>query len=65
MEALRPVVDHDAEARDTPMNAEERLAYHQTSSAPIMDQRNGGLEQQGAERLVEPHSRLGTAIASL
>jgi hypothetical protein len=65
IEALKQVFAHDEEARDKPMNAEERLAYHQTSSAPIMDQRKRWLEQQGAERLVEPNSSLGKAIASL
>jgi len=65
IEVLKQVFDHDEEARDTQMNAEERLAYHQTYSAPIMDQLKGWLEQQGAERLVEPNSSLGKAIASL
>jgi len=63
--ALKQVFDHDEEARDKQMNAEERLAYHQTYSAPIMDQLKGWLEQQGAERLVEPNSSLGKAIAYL
>ena len=65
IEALKQVFDHDEEARDKHMNAEERLAYHQTSSAPIMDQLKRWLEQQGAERLVEPNSSLGKAIAYL
>ncbi len=65
IEALKQVFDHDEEARDKQMNAEERLAYHQTYSAPIMDQLKGWLEQQGAERLVEPNSSLGKAIAYL
>jgi hypothetical protein len=65
IESLKQVFDHDEEARDKQMNAEERLAYHQTYSAPIMDQLKGWLEQQGAERLVEPNSSLGKAIAYL
>jgi hypothetical protein len=65
LDALKQVFDHDEEARGKQMNAEERLAYHQTASAPIMDQLQGWLEQQGAERLVEPNSSLGKAIAYL
>src|SRR5207237_6010926 len=65
IESLKQVFDHDEEARGKQMSAEERLAYHQTYSAPIMDQLKGWLEQQGAERLVEPNSSLGKAIAYL
>jgi hypothetical protein len=65
IESLKQVFEHDEEARGKQMNAEERLAYHQTYSAPIMDQLKGWLELQGAERLVEPNSSLGKAIAYL
>src|SRR6266545_7852176 len=65
IEALTQVCEHDEEARDKQMNAEERLAYHPMYSAPRMDQLKGWLEQPGTARLVEPNSSLGQARASL
>lgn len=64
-EALKQVFEHDEEARVQQLSAADRLAYHHTYSAPIMDALKAWLEQQGAERLVEPNSSLGKAIAYL
>jgi hypothetical protein len=64
-EALKLVFEHDEEARVQQLNAAERLVYHQTYSAPIMTTLKTWLEQQTTERLVEPNSSLGKAIASL
>jgi transposase len=64
-EALKLVFEHDEEARVQQMSAQERLAYHQAYSAPIMATLKGWLEQQTTERLVEPNSSLGKAIAYL
>jgi transposase len=47
------------------MNPEQRLAYHQAASRPLMDGLKRWLDRQGAERLVEPNSSLGKAIAYL
>lgn len=63
--ALKQVFDPDEAARIQQMSARERLAYHQVSSGPIMDGLQRWLEQQFHERLVEPNSSLGKAIASL
>jgi transposase len=60
--ALKLVFDHDEYVRAEQMTAQERLAYHQRKSAPIMEKLKRWLEQQTAQRLVEPNSSLGKAI---
>jgi hypothetical protein len=62
---LKHVFDHDEYARAEEMNAQDRLAYHQRQSGPIMKELKRWLEQQTAERLVEPNSSLGKAISYL
>jgi hypothetical protein len=61
--ALKLIYDHDDEAREQELTAQERLAYHQQYSAPVFTTLKTWLEQQTAERLVEPNSSLGQAIA--
>jgi transposase len=61
--ALKFVYDHDEQARDNQLSAEERLIYHQTYSAPVLTTLKTWLEEQTAQRLVEPNSSLGKAIA--
>src|SRR5262245_578210 len=61
--ALKLIYDHDDEARDQGLSAQERLAYHQEYSAPVFTMLKTWLEQQTAERLVEPNSSVGKAIA--
>ena len=63
IEALTQVFDHDDEARDQQMSPAQRLAYHQSYSQPIMDELKRWLQKQCDERLVEPNSSLGKAIA--
>jgi hypothetical protein len=63
LEALKQVFDHDEHARNAQLSAEARLAYHQAYSGPIMDALKQWLDQQRAERLVEPNSSLGKAMA--
>jgi hypothetical protein len=63
VDALKLVYDHDAEAREKQLSAEERLVYHQTYSAPVLTTLKTWLEQQTEQRLVEPNSSLGKAIA--
>jgi transposase len=63
VEALKAVYDHDEKAREEGMSAQERLAYHQTYSAPILTTLKTWLEEQTAQRRVEPNSSLGKAIA--
>src|SRR4029450_11825589 len=47
------------------MNATERLAYRQAYSRPIMEALKQCLDTQIEERLVDPNSSLGKAIAYL
>jgi transposase len=61
--ALKLIYDHDDEAREQGLNAQERLAYHQQYSEPVFTTLKTWLEQQTAERLVEPNSSLGKAMA--
>ena len=61
--ALKLIYDHDDEAREQGLNAQERLAYHQAYSAPVFTTLKTWLEQQTAERVVEPNSSVGKAIA--
>jgi hypothetical protein len=60
--ALKLVYDHDEQAQDQQLSAQERLVYHQTYSEPILTTLKAWLEQQTAQRLVEPNSSLGKAI---
>ena len=63
IEALKQVFDHDEHARNEQLSPKARLAYHQDSSRPIMDALRKWLDKQMADRLVEPNSSLGKAIA--
>ena len=63
--ALKLVYDHDEEARDKRLSAQERLAYHQKYSEPVFTALKTWLEQQTTQRLVEPNSSLGKAISYL
>jgi transposase len=65
VDALKLVFDHDEVARREQLSALERLAYHQRKSAPIMTALQTWVEQQSTDRLVEPNSSLGKAIAYL
>jgi transposase len=62
VEALKAVYDHDEKAREERMSVQERLAYHQLYSEPILTTLKTWLEEQTAQRLVEPNSSLGQAI---
>jgi transposase len=65
VDALKLIYDHDNEARDQGLSAQARLAYHQKYSAPVFTKLKTWLEQQTAQRLVEPNSSLGKAITYL
>jgi transposase len=63
IDTLKHVFDHDDEAREQQMRPEARLAYHQEYSQPLMDGLKQWLQKQVDDRLVEPNSTLGKAIA--
>jgi len=63
IDVLKQVFDHDEEACDKQMSPQARLVYHQEYSRPIMDRLQQWLQQQVDDRLVEPNSSLGKAMA--
>jgi transposase len=65
LERFREVYVNDALAREQNMTAEQRLAFHQTHSGPVMEQLKVWLRAQFEEKKVEPNSGLGVAITYL
>ncbi|HEY7679663.1 MAG TPA: transposase, partial [Terriglobia bacterium] len=64
-EAFREIYGYDAVTRREGMSAEQRLAFHQEHSKPVMEKLHAWLQTQFDERLVEPNSGLGQAISYL
>jgi len=60
IQTIGQIYKHDREAKE--LTPEERLAYHQTWSKPIMTDLKAWLKTQFDERLVEPNSVLGKAF---
>jgi len=60
--AIATVYHQETQCTKTALNPTQRLAYHQTHSAPVMDALKGWMEQQFADKQVEPNSRLGQAF---
>jgi transposase len=65
VEAIATVYHHEAQCKNNAFTAEQRLAYHQAHSAPVMEALKTWMEQQLDEHRVEPNSRLGGAFAYL
>ena len=63
LEALAIVYKNDALARERNLSPQARLTFHQTESGPIMEELHVWLVRQFEDRLVEPNSALGGAIA--
>ncbi|CCK80237.1 IS66 family transposase [Desulfobacula toluolica] len=63
IEILAKVYETDAIAKTERMSPEERLTYHQTHSGPKMKALRTWLDKQINEKLVEPNSGIGNAIA--
>jgi hypothetical protein len=63
LETLRGVYRNDAVAKEQGMTAQERLAFHQAHSGPLMEELEKWLKDQIAERKTEPNSGLGKAIS--
>jgi len=62
LETLREVYKNDAFTKDEGLSKEQRLAFHQHHSKPIMDGFFDWLNAQLDEKRVEPNSRMGGAI---
>jgi hypothetical protein len=65
LETLGMVYANDATAREKGFNDEERLAFHQQYSQPLMKNLHEWLTGQIVEHRTEPNSGLGQAIAYL
>ena len=63
IEQLGKLYHNDAVVRQRQMSELERLAYHQCHSAPVMADLNAWCTWQINEKIVEPNSGLGKAIA--
>ena len=63
LEALSVIYRNDALGRKRNLSPTARLEFHQTESGPRMDELHAWLTGQLDERLVEPNSSLGGAIA--
>ena len=57
------VYKNDAQAREQNLSPEERLAFHQENSAPVMARLKDWLNIQFEQKKVEPNSSLGKAVA--
>ena len=62
IEALAEVYKHDAHTRQQALSADERLAYHQVHSGPLMEALHQWLGEQLQDKKAEPNSGLGQAI---
>ena len=63
LETLRDVYSHDEITKKRHMSDEQRLAYHQDKSGPLMEKLQEWLAEQFEKKLVEPNSSLGDAIS--
>jgi hypothetical protein len=63
LESLAVVYHNDAKAREQQLSPEARLRFHQEASGPTMQDLHGWLSRQLDEKLAEPNSGLGRAIA--
>lgn len=63
LEALRKVYVNDAAARERQLSDDERLTYHQEHSTQHMDDLKRWMHEQIDQKIVEPNSALGKAIA--
>jgi transposase len=63
LESLSVIYRNDAIARKRDLSPQARLEFHQANSGPTMAELHAWLTRQFDERLVEPNSSLGGAIA--
>ena len=63
LEALAVIYRNDAIARKRNLSPQSRLEFHQAESGPTMEALRAWLARQFDQRLVEPNSGLGGAIA--
>jgi hypothetical protein len=62
LESLREIYRFEAMLKEQKFSDAARLAFHQEHSKPVMDELHQWMEQQMAQKKVEPNSGLGHAI---
>lgn len=62
LKEVRKIYIFDKECKEQNLSPDQRLAYHQSRSGPVMEGLKTWLEKQIKEKKVEPNSGLGTAI---
>lgn len=62
IDILADVYHNDAQTKKQAMRPEQRLAYHQEHSGPLMADLRSWMDKQFTELLVEPNSGMGKAI---
>jgi transposase len=65
LESLGAVYGFDAETKERGLTPEQRLKFHQTHSAPVMEELHQWMGAQFAEHKTEANSGLGKAISYL
>jgi hypothetical protein len=65
IDAIATIYKHEAHCKEQRLTPAQRLAYHQTNSAQVMEDLKTWMEQQIKDRRVEPNSRLGGAFEYL
>ncbi|MBN2291979.1 MAG: transposase [Pirellulales bacterium] len=63
LESLSTVYRNDDIAQERNISPQDRLEFHQAQSGPIMEELHDWLNRRFDDRLVEPNSSLGKAIA--
>jgi hypothetical protein len=62
IDAIAEIYKHEAHCKEQHLTPEQRLAYHQVNSGPVMKDLKAWMEKQFEDRCVEPNSRLGGAF---
>ena len=65
LDAIRILYKHEAEIQRLSLDDAARLNYHQQQSQPVLEEMKRWLIQQQEQRLIEPNSPLGKAVAYL
>ena len=63
LKTLEKVYDNDAYTKESNMDPDQRLKYHQENSAKLMKDLNAWLVSQLEDKKIEPNSTLGQAIS--
>lgn len=62
LESIREIYHLDAQAKEQSLSPEQRLEFHQANSRPRLEALQIWLQDQFAQKKVEPNSDLGSAI---